>query len=722
MRRPRSIAFAAAAILTIAPLAFVPAAAQQKSGVVTESAAVTVIEIPVNVVGKDGKPVQSLKASDFELFDENKKVELSGFEVIDVSRPAAAASAVAKDPFAELPPPAARRHWLLVFDLSYSTPTGLVRARAGARDFLEKQLAPQDLASVATLSSQNGWKLLVNFTADRKQLERAVDTLGFAKTGVRTSDPLAFAFEQPAQGMSSGGGGKAMDDIVREQIEDLQRMQQTSSDERERGKANQLLNSLGMMGRVLDSVRGRKHVLFFSEGFESRLLTGNAGQMSTPLDQSSPGTADNANEASLNGEHWKINSDSRFGSSASQNRLVNALAGYKRSDTTLHSIDISGLHAEGDVGRKVGAGADALFAIAAETNGDFIRNANQLGTEIGKIAERTAITYLLVYQPRGLTKPGTFHNLKIKVNAPGARVMARSGFYEPRPFRALTPLERVLASGDLVVGGQRTEEIPARVIAAPFPAETGVAQVPVVIEIGGAQLVAGDPGPKTGVEIYAYAIDRNGTLADYTTQELSLELAKVRTMLEGGGIKYYATLFVPPGEYTLRVLARNAATGRSAVVAQNLSVPVFPGGATTLLAPFFPEAPGRWLMVKGTPRPDAAPHTAEYPFAVAGESFIPAADPQLSNGSETQVAVMAYNLPDASVPLNLRSEVVGPDGKSRPATVSIAKRSDGEKGGGRKLLVKFKPEGLTPGAYRLKVALLGAGGKTFESVGAFEIR
>ncbi len=721
MSRPRLSAFALAAILMIAPLASFPTEGQQKSGVVTESAAVTIVEIPVNVVGKDGKPVHGLKASDFELSDEGKKVELAGFEVIDVSR-STPASGVAKDPFTELPPPAARRHWLLVFDLSYSTPTGLLRARAGAHDFIQKQLAPQDLASVATLSSQKGWKLLVNFTADRKQLERAVDTLGFVKTGVRTNDPLAFAFEQPS-GESGGAGGKgAADEAIREQIEDLQRLQQSASDERERGRATQLLNSLGMMGRVLDSVRGRKHVLFFSEGFESRLLTGNAGQFATPLEQGSSTTQDNAAEASLHGETWKIDSDSRFGSSASQNRLVNALAGYKRSDTTLHAIDISGLHADGELGRKVGAGAEALFAIASETDGDLIRNANQLGTEIGKIAERTAITYLLVYQPRGLTKPGAFHNLKIKVNAPGARVMARSGFYEPRPFRALTPLERVLASGDLVVGGSRGDSIPARVIAAPFPAEAGMAQVPVVIEIAGGPLVAGDAGPKTAVEIYAYAIDKNGTLADYVTQELNLELAKVRSMLEGGGIKYYATLFVPPGEYTLRVLARNTGTGRSAVVAQAISVPAIPGGAATLLAPFFPEAPGRWLMVKGTPRPDAPPHNAEYPFAVAGESFIPAADPQLANGSETQVAVMAYNLPEGAAPLDLRSEVVGPDGRSRPATVSIAKRSDGERGGGRKLLVKFKPEGLTPGAYRLKVAVSGVGGKTFESVGAFEIR
>src|SRR5438128_7876142 len=110
----------------------IPAAAQKSgSGVVQEKATVTVIEVPVNVLGKDGKPLAGLTAADFELYDNGKKQEITGFEVANLRPPAAEAV----NPFVEAPPAAARRHWLLVFDLSYASPSALIRAREGARSF-----------------------------------------------------------------------------------------------------------------------------------------------------------------------------------------------------------------------------------------------------------------------------------------------------------------------------------------------------------------------------------------------------------------------------------------------------------------------------------------------------------------------------------------------------------------------------------------------------------
>src|SRR6266498_1822828 len=170
-----------------------PMAAQKSGGVVQEKATVTVIEVPVNVVGKDGKPLAGLTAADFELYDNGKKQEITGFEVADLRPPAAPGV----NPFLEAPPAAARRHWFLVFDLSYASPSALIRAREGARSFVEKEMAPSDLAGVATILIENGWKLVENFTSDRVQLRHAIDTLGLIKSEVRASDPLSFAFVQP---------------------------------------------------------------------------------------------------------------------------------------------------------------------------------------------------------------------------------------------------------------------------------------------------------------------------------------------------------------------------------------------------------------------------------------------------------------------------------------------------------------------------------------------
>lgn len=695
----------------------------QPAGAVQERAGATVIEIPVNVIGRDGRPVAGLEAADFELYDDGKKQTLNAVELIELS----GATPAGQTP--EELPASARRLWLLVFDLSYTSSSGLLRARDGARDFVTASMSDRDLAAVGTLSVDTGWKLLVNFTRDRGQLAAAIDTLGLPGLAVRSPDPLGFAFAPPGtSGTNSGAlaGGKGIKGgEVAEALREIQGLQRQSDDGQQRGRVTRLMDSLAGIGRVLDSVRGRKHVVYFSEGFETRLLSGRAGGASagsreTQLQLGSgaggaldPGTTQGANEAAISGEIWKVDNDARYGNSSLQERLTASLGLFGRSDAVLDAIDIGGLRAEGDAaGPKAGSGTDSLSTMAAETGGDFVRNANALGSELSAVAERTGRVYLLVYQPKALSKPGAFHKLKIEVKASGAKVLARSGYYEPRPYANLSPLERLLASGDLLTGGVPGEGLDGRLVVAPFPSPGAVPQVPVVVELSGASLLAGDKGDRATVQIYAYANDAAGALADYVATEVALDLTKTRESLKASGVKFYGTLYLPPGEYGVRVLARNAATGRAGVFSAPVSVPAIPGGAPTVLPPFFEEPAGRWVMVRAKARADAPEREPDYPFAIGGEAFIPSALPSVPAGSEARVAVFAYNFGGGKTsPLSVTGSAVGADGASRPIAVTVVKASDAERGGGRKLLLAFKPEGLPAGLYRLDIAVSDAATK-----------
>src|SRR5262249_23212608 len=190
-----------------------------------------------------------------------------------------------------------------------------------------------------------------------------------------------------------------------------------------------------------------------------------------------------------------------------------------------------------------------------------------------------------VYSPKGLTKPGAFHTLKVGVKAPGAKVIARSGYYEPRAYRTLSPLEQILSAGDILTGGASGARIDLRLTAAAFASPSEIPQVPIVLEVPGASLLAGDSGEKSGVQIYAYANDPKGNLVDYVASELALDIPKVRPTLEASGLKFYGTLYLPPGDYGLRVLVRNTSTGHAGVAAAHLAVPAIPGGAPSVLPP-----------------------------------------------------------------------------------------------------------------------------------------
>ncbi len=159
------------------------------------------IEVPVNVTDKEGRPVENLKAEDFEVYDDGKKQVITGFDVLDER-------GTVLPPSPDEPPvhPAARRHFLILFDLSFGSPSGIVNARRAARDFVVNRMKDLDLAAVATYSIEHGLRLLVTFSGDRAQLASAIDTLGFPTLASSKPDPLSIVIMEPSQSNSTGFG------------------------------------------------------------------------------------------------------------------------------------------------------------------------------------------------------------------------------------------------------------------------------------------------------------------------------------------------------------------------------------------------------------------------------------------------------------------------------------------------------------------------------------
>jgi hypothetical protein len=90
-----------------------------------ESTQVVVVEVPVQVI-RDGEPVRGLTAADFEVYDGREKQTLTGFEAVDLATLSGEAVSTAELPVS------ARRHFLILFDLTFSAPEALVKARKAA--------------------------------------------------------------------------------------------------------------------------------------------------------------------------------------------------------------------------------------------------------------------------------------------------------------------------------------------------------------------------------------------------------------------------------------------------------------------------------------------------------------------------------------------------------------------------------------------------------------
>ena len=108
----------------------------QSSARSSSAVQVTLVEVPVNVYDHAGNAIRGLTAADFELTDDGKKREITHFEEIDLAQLAAQK---------QTPSSAARRNFMLLFDLSNSTPTSIGRSRDAALQFVKGDLTEADV-------------------------------------------------------------------------------------------------------------------------------------------------------------------------------------------------------------------------------------------------------------------------------------------------------------------------------------------------------------------------------------------------------------------------------------------------------------------------------------------------------------------------------------------------------------------------------------------------
>ncbi len=686
-----------------------------------ERSDVVVVEIPVNVSTRDGSPVRGLTAADFEIFDNGDQQEITGFEVVDLE--ALAVDSVRARQAREQMPSTARRHFLLLFDLSFADPSSILKARTAAREWVLDALHPTDLAAVMIYSLEIGPRLIITFTPDRAQLARAIDTLGApALLNPTLQDPLRFVLPQTPQdpgtlglldGVETAGSGPlrgALIETLRFVGLELERSQKAF----ERSQIKAWSRSLGDVARTLDSVAGRKHVVYFSEGFDGTLLLGRQQDLDDELVQ----------QEQLDRERgflWAVDTDNVYGNSQLMNSIERMLEEFRRADCVIQAVDISGVDAGVERGSRREVGQDALFYVARGTGGELYENANTFGDQLDSMLARTSVTYVLSFQPKDLPLDGSYHRLKVKLaeKERGTHISHRAGYYAPRPFEELHPLEKTLLASDAIAAAAPRREVEVRVLAPAFRTGAASAYVPVIIEAEGSSLLAGHQDGDAEVEFYAYVTDDQGQMRDFFTQMVRLDLDRGREALLTGGVKYYGHLNLGPGSYLVRVLVRNAATGRTGVQTAMVEVPAFELGEATLLPPFFVEPPGKWLLVRGAT--DGGADSVVYPFTLDGEPYVPAAQAQLADGRDSELCLVAYNLGDGDLQIDAR--VLDEEGHPVPGgRLSRAERTVTGIPGLDKLRAEFRPRGLAPGDYTLEIGVADpVTGQRLRGSAAFEV-
>ena len=653
-------------------------------------AAVALVAVPVFVTDGAGKAVPGLTADDFEVHDGGRRVPVVAFQAVDVDAPAVAAEGSSLPVTVQA---AARRQFLFLFDLQFSPPAGLTRARRTAMRFVQESLGAGDLVAVATFG-RRGLEMLTNFTTDRDWVARAIEGLGIVRGHEEALDPLGLS---GSLDVPTGGEGFAAlaDEQIAAEVGELRLAARRQYQQR----VIDFLGSVEDLAKALSPLRGRKQIVLLSGGFDEW------------ASMESPGAA-------TPDERYQQNKLDQTGALAVRQRMSQMFRQAGVSDVVIHSVDLRGLEGPVDVaspsGRNEarGEGRGALAALAAETGGRSIRPTNDFGRALREVDEVSRHYYVLAFQPAEPgPKPGRPRDVKVRVRRDGLRVSHRAAYVLPKSSPAPDAESVRRAAAEAIAKGLSGGSLGLRLVAMPYRDGAGQPSVPAVLHVDGAALFAAARGDRLDVQVYGYAFGA-GRVLDTMVAETTLDLSKARTSLQNDGLRLLTVFAAAPGPIELRFVARAGPSGEMGFLRARVEVPAFvPGQAE--LSPPMPTLPITGRLV--APYHTRGRPPLEIPFRLGSELFLPDASPTLAAGVPRDLCVFAWPARTRSGPrLEVAGEMAQPGEAPLPLGIESA-RIVADSDGFDRYVVTVLPPLAPPGRYTLRLTFGGPGERSMRT-------
>ena len=461
------------------------------------------VEVDVSVADEQGNFVRGLERDDFEIYEEWVRQEIATFAEIVIPLEEADPTMIQGRP---LPRDIATnvsgtggRIYALVLDEAHTHPDRSTIVRQAARQFIQKHMAANDVATVVHAGGQP--HAVQAFTSDKRLLLESVERFTGRKAPSATLERLSLIEHQnsmlfehdPVEVEMAPRPGPELDPWA------LDRAQ----------RARASMETLENVARELGEVRGRrKAILFFSEGIDYDTLD--------------------------------VMRTTQRGAAAVLDSVKEAIATATQSNVALYAIDprglVSGLGPEDIRMTAPASGAaydidsqsfdeelrrsrDSLRTLAEKTGGTAALDTNDVATAYGQIVRANSQYYLLGYYPTDFRRDGEFRRIEVRLARPGATVVAREGYVRPRggEERQEKPETRA-AEGtspevqELLESAWPRPGLTLGVTAATFKGRGKDASVAVTIQLPGRDLPFRQEGDRAvnEIEVSLIAIDQDG--------------------------------------------------------------------------------------------------------------------------------------------------------------------------------------------------------------------
>jgi VWFA-related protein len=643
----------------------------------------------VSVKDKDGHAIEGLTAKDFVVVEDGQPQEISfvEFQRLPERRsetPPSPASSPSPSPRVPVVPPVSavtqgqivvpppgdtryrdRRLLILYFDLTAMPPGDQARAYAAAQKFIDTQMQPSDLLAIMTFGG-GAVRVKQDFTDSRGLLHDVMQTLIFGDDkdgdGIPDNTDIGTAFGQDDAEFS----------IL---------------------NTDRQLSALQTAATMLRSLPEQKSLIYFASGLR------------------------------LNGV------DNQAQLRATTNAAI-------RANVALHPIDARGLVAQaplGDATRQSPGGIgmfsgqlaqnmvtsfqrsqDTLFSLAKDTGGKAMFDYNDLAQGIVQAAGSVTSYYIIGYYSTHPATDGRFHRVKVSLAGGVAGELAfRQGYFADKEFAKFTAADKERQLEDALMLENPVTEITMAMELNYFQLNSAEYFVPVAVKIPGSELALARRrgAARTVIDFIGEVKDDFGITVQNVRDKLDIKLSdETAGQLATRPIQYQTGFTLLPGKYVIKLLARDAETGRIGTFQAAFAVPNL--NRETQRVPISTVV----LSSQRVPLSDAiysvkqkADAEAANPLVYGGQKLIPSVTRVFSRGRDLYVFVQAYQRGQTTTqPLVAFVSFYRGDVKAfETAPLAITEGLDA-KTKAVPLRFSLPLERLTPGRYDCQVTVLDA--------------